>query len=206
LIVTDGVRGESQSLRGVPVGRPLPGVDIMILPLGWAHGDELVPLVNGETGEVFVTGPWLSNGYDQHWLRNRDARVEYQEKMWHRTGDVGHISNGVFIEGRTAHVIRLGDEVVTPVPLEQAVEKIFPRITAAVVSAEVGGETKLVVVVSDGSSTGLVDESMRNAIIQLSSHVDHVLFKRELPVDRRHNSKIDRTLLGSWAAKQLAQE
>jgi hypothetical protein len=33
--------------------------------------------------------------------------------------------------------------------------------------------------------------------------VSNVLYKKALPVDRRHNSKIDRTALGVWASEQL---
>jgi hypothetical protein len=36
--------------------------------------------------------------------------------------------------------------------------------------------------------------------------VEAVLYKKELPVDRRHNSKIDRTLLSVWATEQLAKQ
>jgi acyl-coenzyme A synthetase/AMP-(fatty) acid ligase len=206
LIVSDGVRGESTSVRGVPVGQPLPNVDIIILPMGWNHGDNLTPLPHGETGEVFVTGPWLSRGYDQHWLRNRHARLTHENREWHRTGDVGHIDNGVFIEGRIAHVIQLADSAVTPVPIEQAVEKLFPQVTAAAVGAWHNGEKKVVVVLCDGSTSGVADGAITREIIGAFPLVTAVMFKKELPVDRRHNSKIDRTLLGEWATEQLAKQ
>lgn len=206
LIVSDGVRGESTSVRGVPVGQPLPDVNIMILPFGWKHGDNVTPLPHGETGEVFVSGPWLSRGYDQHWRRNRDARLILDNREWHRTGDVGHIDGGVFIEGRIAHVIHINDEVITPVPIEQAIENLLPDVMAAAVGARHKGEMKLVVVLSDGSTTGVADSSIKDRINELFPSVDVVLFKKELPVDRRHNSKIDRTLLATWASEQLAKQ
>ena len=205
LIVSDGIRGKSISTRGVPVGQPLSDVNIMILPFGWKHGDDIAPLLHGETGEVFVTGPWLSLGYDQHWRRHRDARVMYEGREWHRTGDVGHISNGVFIEGRIAHVIRLGDSVVTPVPIEQAVEKIFPQVMVAAVGAMYKDVQKLVVILCDGSTSGRADSFTTTTVKSMFPLVEDVLYKKELPVDRRHNSKIDRTLLSIWATQQLAK-
>ena len=206
LIVSDGIRGESTSTRGVPVGKPLSDVNIMILPFGWKHGDDIAPLQQGETGEVFVTGPWLSRGYDQHWHRHRDARVTYKGQEWHRTGDVGHISNGVFIEGRIAHVIHVQDSVVTPVPIEQAVEKIFPHVMAAAVGAMHKDEKKLVVILCDGSTSGRADSSTTMKVKSMFPLVEAVLYKKELPVDRRHNSKIDRTQLSTWATEQLAKQ
>lgn len=205
LIVSDGIRGEHSVSRGVPVGKPLPGVDIMILPLGWTHRDKIEPLSNGEMGEVFVSGPWLSAGYDQHWLRNRDARVQYNNVQWHRTGDVGHLNNGLFIEGRVAHVVQLKDTVVTPVPIEQALEKQYPGVMAAAVCAVVNGAPQLVIVLCDGSTKGVANSAVHVSILAAFPQVHYVLFKKELPVDRRHNSKIDRTWLGDWATKELAK-
>jgi acyl-coenzyme A synthetase/AMP-(fatty) acid ligase/pimeloyl-ACP methyl ester carboxylesterase len=205
LIVSDGMRKGPTLLHGVAVGLPLAGVNIMILPVGWCHGDKVQPFTNGETGEIFVSGPWLSDGYDQHWLRNHEARMWHNNVQWHRTGDVGHEDNGLFIEGRVAHVIRLDNTLITPVPIEQAVEQQYPNVQAAAVGVNHGGEEKLVMVLCDGSTTGLADKPITSAICALFPQVHQVIFKKKLPVDRRHNSKIDRTLLSKWAAKELAK-
>ncbi len=203
LIVSDGVRDET-SMRGVPVGRALPGVEILILPIGFSVGDEVAPLSQGETGEVFVTGPWLSVGYDQHWERNRNARIQYNGKEWHRTGDVGNVDGGLFIEGRVAHVLNVGGEIFTPVPIEQRVEIVLPGVTAAAVSVPTSSDASLVVVLCDGETEGAADVSIESKVREVAPQVVAVLFKKKFPVDRRHNSKIDRTALGVWASEQLS--
>jgi olefin beta-lactone synthetase len=203
LIVTDGVRSEASHHAGVSVGRPLPSVEVMILPLGFRSGDVVAPVTDGVTGEVFVTGPWLSVGYDQHWQRNRDARVQFNSREWHRTGDVGHVKNGLFIEGRSAHVLRINDHVLTPVPIEQAVEELLPGVTAAAVSVPAGSSSALVVVLCDGETTGAAIRAIEMKVREAVPEVVAVLFKKKLPVDRRHNSKIDRVALGLWANEQL---
>jgi olefin beta-lactone synthetase len=203
LIVTDGVRSEVSHHAGVSVGRPLPSVEVMILPLGFRSGDVVAPVTDGVTGEVFVTGPWLSVGYDQHWQRNRDARVQFNSREWHRTGDVGHVKNGLFIEGRSAHVLRINDHVLTPVPIEQAVEELLPGVTAAAVSVPAGSSSALVVVLCDGETTGAAIRAIEMKVREAVPEVVAVLFKKKLPVDRRHNSKIDRVALGLWANEQL---
>jgi acyl-coenzyme A synthetase/AMP-(fatty) acid ligase/pimeloyl-ACP methyl ester carboxylesterase len=203
LIVTDGVRAEASHHEGVSVGRPLPGVNVMVLPLGFTSDDVVHPVVDGVTGEVFVTGPWLSVGYDQHWQRNRDARVQFNSREWHRTGDVGHVKNGLFIEGRSAHVLRIGNTVLTPVPIEQAVENLLPDVTVAAVTVPVGSSSALVVVLCDGETTGAAVRPIEMKVREVAPDVVAVLFKKKLPVDRRHNSKIDRIALGQWANEQL---
>ena len=203
LIVSDGVRSTSDLHRGVPVGEPIPGASVMILPVGFTTDQSVHPLQNGETGEIFVTGPWLSSGYDQHWLRNREARLSYNGFVWHRTGDVGHISDGVVIEGRVAHLIRTGSKTLTPVPLEQLIEEKIPGVTAAAVEVVVGGVPSLALVLCDGKTTGSADRVNESHVRDIAPDVVAVFFKKKLPVDRRHNSKIDRTALGAWATKQM---
>ena len=206
LIVTDGRRAVSHSSRGVPVGSPLPDADVIILPLGHVSGDEVRPLPDGETGEIFVTGPWLSMGYDQHWLRNRDARIRHEGREWHRSGDVGHLNNGLFVEGRVAHVIRGETAVVTPVPIEQSIESILPGITAAAVGVPMGNHQGLVIVLCDGKTEGPVGMALEQKIRQVAPGAVAFLHKKSLPVDRRHNSKIDRTALSVWATEKLTKK
>jgi acyl-coenzyme A synthetase/AMP-(fatty) acid ligase len=205
LIITDGIRDSSTSSRGVPVGHPLPGVEVVVFPFGCVATDDLEPVPAGTTGEIFVTGPWLSVGYDQHWARNRDARVQYAGREWHRTGDVGHVRDGLFVEGRIAHVIDIEGIQVTPVPIEQSVEEIFPGVTAAAVGVKTDGQDALVVVLCDGSTTGVADLAVQNSVRGVAPQVASVLYKKSLPVDRRHNSKIDRTALSAWATTQLSK-
>ena len=205
LIVSDGVRGTETSHRGVAVGSPLPGAAVMILPMGFTSNQTVTPLDSGVTGEVFVTGPWLSAGYDQHWARNRNARVSFNGTEWHRTGDVGHVNNGLFIEGRIAHVINTGDSVLTPVPIEQAIEELLPGVSAAAVGVPVNKYEALVIVLCDGETTGAADVAIERKVREVVPGVVAVLFKKKLPVDRRHNSKIDRTALGEWAAELLSK-
>jgi acyl-CoA synthetase (AMP-forming)/AMP-acid ligase II len=203
LIVTDGVRSDAANNAGVSVGHPLPNVEVMVLPIGFQSGDVVAPVPHGVTGEIFVTGPWLSVGYDQHWQRNRDARVQFNSKEWHRTGDVGHLDKGLFIEGRNAHVLRINDVIVTPVPIEQAIEELLPGVTVAAVSVPVGSTSALVVVLSDGETTGAAVRTIEMKVREVAPDVVAVLYKKKLPVDRRHNSKIDRLALGRWANDQL---
>lgn len=205
LIVSDGMRGNEASQRGVAVGSPLPGAEVMILPMGFTSNQTVTPLDPGVTGEVFVTGPWLSAGYDQHWARNRSARVSFNGVEWHRTGDVGHFNNGLFIEGRIAHVIDTGDSVLTPVPIEQAIEEVLPGVSAAAVGVRMNENEALVIVLCDGETSGAADVAIERKVREVATDVVAVLFKKKLPVDRRHNSKIDRTALGEWAAELLSK-
>ena len=185
--------------RGVCVGRPLAGVGLRIEPL---------PGGDGEFGEIVVSAPWLSLGYDGLWATNNHARsIDSDGVEWHRTGDVGHLDGEerLWVEGRLAHVVWTLDGPVTPVPLENAVTAATGlRVAATGVGPE--GCEQVVIVVEGEGKAGLAhadtDRSVRDALA--GQAVAAVLSVPSLPVDIRHNSKIDRARLGRFADALLA--
>jgi len=181
------------------IGRPLAGVGLRIEPL--AGGD-------GENGEIVVSAAWQSSGYDGLWATTDQARaVDGEGAEWHRTGDVGHLDaeGRLWVGGRMAHVVDTADGPVTPVPLEVAVA-LATALRCAVTGVGPPGCRQVVVVVEQDGKAGLagrdVDHLVREALAPQA--VAAVLTVPKLPVDRRHNSKIDRSRLGRWAEAVLS--
>ena len=212
LPVTDVELGErvmAGSGAGVCVGRPVSGVEILIAPLDFDAGGTVAAVVPGSSGEVLVRAPWVSDGYDQLW------RIEHQSRPrdvdgaeWHRSGDVGRIDadGRLWIEGRTVHVVHTVDGAVTPVPVEVAVEQLDGVVRAAAVGVGPRGCQQLIVVVEDPAfDDGIADaELTRQTRAVVAKPVAAVLTVGALPVDIRHNTKIDRIAVGTWAAAVLA--
>ncbi len=185
--------------RGVCVGHAVDGVGIRIEPL--PHGD-------GASGEIVVSAPWQSNGYDGLWATNDHARtVDENGVEWHRTGDVGHLDaeGRLWVEGRMAHIVHTAEGPVTPVPLELAAAAATGR-RCAVAGVGPAGCEQVVVVVEQQGTAGLAgadtDRRVRAALAPQA--IAAVLSLPALPVDRRHNSKIDRTRVGRWASVLLS--
>jgi len=185
--------------KGVCVGRPLVGVGVRIEPL--EGGD-------GVTGEIVVSAPWLSVGYDGLWLTNDHARsFDGDGTQWHRTGDVGHVDpdGRLWVEGRLVHVVWTADGPVTSVPLEVALEPVVGSRCAITGVGPEGCQQVVVVVEADGKAglaASALDSVVRSALAP--QRVAAVLTVPEFPVDRRHNSKIDRSRLGRFAEKVLS--
>ncbi len=185
--------------KGVCVGRPFDGVGVRIEPL--EGGD-------GETGEIVVSAPWLSGGYDGLWATTRHARsVADDGTHWHRTGDVGRLDSAgrLWVEGRLVHVVSTVDGPVTSVSLEVALEPVVGS-RCAITGVGPDGCQQVVVVVEKGGRPGLatvaLDRAVRNRLAP--QPIAAVLAVPKLPVDRRHNSKIDRARLGRFAEKMLS--
>jgi acyl-coenzyme A synthetase/AMP-(fatty) acid ligase len=179
--------------RGVCVGRPVPGCDVMVEP----------------SGEVVVRAPWMSSGYDRLWRTQHLARPVVDGDVWHRTGDVGHLdANGnLWIEGRMVHLIHTVDGVVSPVPVEVTAERVDGVRRAAAVGIGPVGVQQVVVVVEDGASRGGPASSALTAAVRASCAplaIAAVWAVRALPVDMRHNAKIDRTALAARMSSVLS--
>ena len=187
--------------RGVCVGHVVHNAEVIISSY---ESQTITSLDVGETGEVLVRAPWLSDGYDALWYTQSLAR----NGGWHRTGDVGHLDEdeNLWIEGRVVHVIHSSHGDITPVPLEIAVEAIPDVVRAAAVSVGAPGVQQVVIVVETTAGTnGLANSELSAAIrIATSPHAIAAVFTtKQLPVDIRHNSKIDRTALGREMAHIL---
>ncbi|MSO26454.1 MAG: alpha/beta fold hydrolase [Candidatus Nanopelagicales bacterium] len=194
--------------NGVLVGRPVNGVEVMISALD-ADGRPVGELTDQSevTGEICVKADHMRDRYDRLWATNYSAS---RDSGWHRTGDVGHLdSDGrLWVEGRLAHLIVTARGPVTPVGIEQRVQQLpFVQWAAAVGIGPSGNQLPIVIVTStDGTAEGLLDvdstQMVRDQIPELD--IAAVLVRDELPVDIRHNSKIDRKALSFWADQILA--
>jgi olefin beta-lactone synthetase len=204
---------------GVCVGRPVEGVVVGVAPLD-EHGDPEPTPVDKPfvTGEICVVGPHVKQRYDSLWLTELRSVAE---SRWHRTGDVGHLDDRgrLWVEGRLAHVVRTAGGVITPVGVEQLAELLPAVGRAAAVGVGPPGAQVVVVVVepvagdrrvgpSTFSRSWLADvplaDDVRAAVRPAVADVAAVLEVPALPVDIRHNSKVDRTRLAVWAGRVLS--
>ena len=104
------------------------------------------------------------------------------------------------------HVIASAAGVVTPVGLEQRVETLASvQHAAAVGVGPVGTAQVVLVVVPTARERGpLASMALTDEVRSLVPAAAAVLVRDELPVDIRHQSKVDRQALAAWAADVLA--
>ena len=110
--------------------------------------------------------------------------------------------------GRLGHVIETADGPVTTVGLEQRVESLIGVDGAAVVGVGPPGVQQIVVVVRGTAPprrARLAGLELQDRVRAAVAHPVAAVFEvATLPVDRRHNSKVDRARLAAWAAAALA--
>ena len=210
---------------GTCVGRPFNGVDVRVIastngPI--ASMDSAEELAAGRIGEIVASSDAVTREYFRRPHDTRLAKIPDGDRVWHRMGDVGYFDDAgrLWFCGRKTHVVHTADGPLYPVRCE-AVVNADPRVyrTALVGVGERGGQTPVFVVEPEAGhhprgggvqprrsadAKGFADELLaRAAANPEAARVRHVLFHRSLPVDVRHNTKIDRPALARWAAKRL---
>ena len=142
----------------------------------------------------------------------RRNKVPDPQGDWHRFGDVGYLD----AQGRLWVCCRVSQRVKERrgrFPLQ--VEPLFAATPKVRRSGLVGvpgpaGELPVLCVevepdVGKDELAGLHQELLaRAADSAMATQIHAVLFKDTLPVDPRHNSKIERPRLAKWAARQLS--
>lgn len=163
-------------------------------PGGW--GDWELP--SGEIGELIVSGDHVGRDYFRNPGAVRENKiVDAGGVIWHRMGDTGSFDpEGRFwLAGRVHSTIRRGAVLIHPQLVEQAAQGNDSKIRrlAAVGLPDAALGERLVIVAEAESG---VQEDIAARLAAAGFAADEIRVTSEpLPVDPRHNSKIDYGLL-----------
>jgi acyl-CoA synthetase (AMP-forming)/AMP-acid ligase II len=197
---------------GICVGRNFDSIEwrvVRITDEPIATIEEVEELPPGEIGELIVRGPQTSPRYVTRPESNCESKITDSNGHWHRMGDVGYLDD----QGRFWYCGRKSQRVETDkgtlfTECVEAVVNTHPDVRrCALVGARWHDRTVPLLVVEREEVCGS-DNPDREILRLTSSHADMsaiemVLYHDELPVDVRHNSKIRREELATWATGML---
>lgn len=185
--------------HGIPLGSPCDDVTIAVIDpdktFDGAPAQARDFLPDGTVGELCISGRRASPAYYRRPKANAYAKFrDNGGNLWHRMGDIGHVQDGaVWLRCRKKDLMTLpqGGWLYSD-QIEQSInDAIGSRMCAAVVIAD-----RLTVVfpstepITSGGAAAIID-----TIRELEIDADVLIVDGDLPVDSRHNSKIDRTAL-----------
>lgn len=158
----------------------------------------------GEVGEVVVAGNHVCTGYYHNPQAFLENKIEEQGCIWHRTGDLGRIDEKgrLWLVGRVHNAIQREGVLLFPVEPEQIL-KSTPGIAQA---AYVGlpddtlGESAWVVYTTENNAQP-DPQALKRTLESAGFPVDRIQSTGKIPMDPRHNSKVDypalREILGA---------
>ncbi|HEX2596195.1 MAG TPA: fatty acid CoA ligase family protein, partial [Luteimonas sp.] len=219
----EATRERTEQGAGTCVGRPVPPNEVRIIAIDdgaiadWSDALQVKP---GQVGEITVAGPTATDSYF-----NRDAatalakireRRDGDVRIVHRMGDLGYFDG----DGRLWFCGRKSQRVIvdggTTLCTEQ-VEPVFnqhPDVRrTALVGVGPGDAQAAVLCVEVNPGVGRDQHARIAAELQHlgegfvhTAKVTRVVFHPRFPVDIRHNAKIGREQLATWAQVQLRRQ
>ncbi len=203
---------------GVCVGKPFPGIRWMVIQIvdgPIADIQQVRPLPPGQIGELVVSGPVVTREYVTRTEANRLAKIPDGGRLWHRMGDVGYldVQGRFWMCGRLVHRVLTANGPLFSTPVEEVFNQHPAVRRSALVGVGSAGRQRPVVIIEPNPGYWPRTKKQRQSLIgqlrQLAASnsataaVEDFLFHPSLPVDVRHNVKIDREKLARWAAGKL---
>jgi len=198
---------------GECIGRPVGDMDVRLIPITDDPVDGLpddLPFPQGEIGELIVKGDPVSESY----LENPDLdtlqKIRENHDTWHRMGDLGWMdkNNRFWFCGRKSHRVITEKGTLYPIPCE-AIFNAHPDVCRSALVGIGPPENKTPVLCVELEQSDALDQKrIETELLTLAEQnvitqgITTILFHKQLPMDARHQAKINREELAIWATKQ----
>ena len=180
---------------GLLAGPPDPSVRLAIIrgrwgsPIAPMRADDFAALAlpASSPGEIVVAGPHVVRGYVGG-IGNEETKFSVDGVVWHRTGDIGYLDERgrLWLLGRADAVIEDSRGTLHPFAVECAARELLGVFRVAAMAHQ--GKRLLIL----EGATELSAVARAAAIEALAwARIDEIVTWRKLPMDRRHNSKVD---------------
>jgi acyl-CoA synthetase (AMP-forming)/AMP-acid ligase II len=181
--------------KGLLAGKPVPEIELRILRDAW--GTSVAPLSAAELrarclpadepGEIVVSGAHVLPGYVGG-RGDEESKFRVDDTVWHRTGDAGYVdaAGRLWLLGRCVAKVHDAHGTLYPFAVECAASA-HPVVHRSALVAR-GGRRALAVELEPGADPAAL------CVLQSDlawAELDAVLPLRQIPVDRRHNAKVD---------------
>jgi acyl-CoA synthetase (AMP-forming)/AMP-acid ligase II len=211
---------QTEKGAGVCVGRRFGGIEwkvIRICDEPISTTADMKELPRGEVGEIIVRGPVVTTEYYAKSIPTAAAKIPDADGsgFWHRMGDVGRLDeqDRFWFWGRMSQRVTTSAGPMFTIPCE-AIFNQHPQIyrSALVGIGRRGNQTPAIVVEPLPDQMPKEKSGIEKLIGELrklaksaahTANIEHIFIRKALPVDVRHNVKINREELAVWAGKQI---
>ena len=181
--------------KGICLGKIHPNLNVKIID----KLDESKKLKNNDIGEIIVTGPHVNKSYfnDSGELFSKNKIVE-DDVIWHKTGDAGYFNEKgrLWLVGRSENIFSKNNKKISSLMIEYIADSLPEISKSALVK---NNEDKLFLFVKLKSHNLIKDKNEKVELVErIKKHIkqkvidiDKVIFVKDIPLDIRHQTKID---------------
>ena len=193
-VAADDLRA-MESGAGLLVGLPVDAIALRIVPDRWgiplpaysAADFHREALPHESPGEIVVAGDHVLGGY-LGGIGDSETKFRVGDRVWHRTGDAGYLDprGRLWLLGRCSAKVQDRHGLIYPFAVETAALAI-PGIQRCALMHHEGRRVAVVELdeISEADARRQLDSRLAWA------RLDNVVVVEALPLDKRHNAKID---------------
>lgn len=183
--------------KGLPLGKIVDDINVKII------NDDLQEIpkttdINkyvSNIGEIIVSGPNVLKGYYNEY-GNKENKIIENNVVWHRTGDCGYFdeNNNLWLIGNKKSIIKTKNKKIYPIKIQCILNTNFNINTSAVLK-----HNKKVFIILENK-----DKDKFGNNLTLFKNIDNILFINKIPMDKRHNAKVDYNELKNIINKEFS--
>lgn len=199
--------------KGTCVGAPVPGVEVAII----AISDDVIENITEtrilkpyEIGEIIAKGDIVTASYYQSPGETALAKIKDDGSFWHRIGDLGYQDDQgrLWFCGRKTHRVESCSGLLCSVMCEAIFNAHYGvRRSALVGIGERGRQRSAIVIERNAQGKKIPRIRLVKELLHLAKNnpltvpIKSVHFCDQMPVDVRHNIKVDRLKLANDVAR-----
>lgn len=210
--IIDSKAEQTRNGSGICVGKPHPNLNVKIItPMNETNTRKKknlnsVSLQQGKIGEIITTGPQVTTSYygdHNEKIFAANKIIDTNDTIWHRTGDAGYLdsSGNIWLVGRKKNIYTVNGNKICPLMIEYVFDSL-PEIEKSALLQNPANK-KLILVLEPKNKQILKNKERKKTLTkQVLSLCDakdfpitSIVFVRKIPLDPRHNTKIDYTKL-----------
>lgn len=200
--------------KGTCVGTPVPDVDVSIIEIS----DDVIDDIQGahlletfEIGEIIVKGDIVTASYYQSPAETAHAKIKDNGSFWHRMGDLGYRDDQgrIWFCGRKAHRVESPWGVLFSVNCEAIFNAHRGVKRSALIALGEKSKALPAIVVERNEVGKKMDRThLKKELLKIAKNnsmtaqIKSVYFCDHMPVDVRHNIKIDRLKLAGDVSRR----
>ncbi|MCX7869974.1 MAG: AMP-binding protein [bacterium] len=184
---------ELSYLPGVCVGKPINDIDVKIINEIKVYNVLDFKTLDFKVGEIVVNGENIANGYIPNNLNQN--KIEIDKKNYHKIGDIGYFDNlgNLWILGKSEPKFLINNFYLFPLQIEQIIDKTEGVEKSAFIinnnKAFIFIKLKKIKKNNFINIKKTIEQRIKEILVKLN--LDFYIIFRDIPLDKRHNSKVD---------------
>lgn len=190
--VVELTKSKALSGHGVALGRVVDQLHYEIIAVSDEDLTSITPVGKGEVGELCLAGEFVGKSYykdNEAFLSNK---ISTGGDIWHRTGDIVYEGDDkvLYMVGRKHNRILENGNYFFPLQVEPILDRI-EGVARSAYAQYLEDSTAVYIELTKASIKEKTIDAVRSKLDELNHHPDFVKVIKEIPLDKRHNAKID---------------